>query len=62
MMIPDKCFDRFKGPEEDKTVTTDWRGGEVYSGDEYILIDGDIVLRGDLEEYAVAHFGKVEIA
>lgn len=38
-------------PPEPKVWGYDWQGEEIYVGDEYYDMDGDYVLKSDIEEY-----------
>ncbi|PZL78208.1 hypothetical protein CI088_00100 [Enterococcus plantarum] len=43
---------------KNKPIGIDWRGGEVLEGDRGLLIDGDIVLENDIQNYIEAKYGK----
>lgn len=48
--------------EEENPVAFDWRDGEIYAGDEYYDIDGDLVLKDGLKEYIESVYGKAVTA
>lgn len=43
---------------EPKIFGTDWKGHEIYVGDEYYDVDGEFVPVGDIEEYMNEAFIK----
>lgn len=46
--------------EEDEPIIfgTDWKGHEIYEGDEYFDIDGNYVLVDDVEEFVRENYNK----
>ena len=44
--------------DEPKIFGTDWKGHEIYVGDEYFEIDGELVLVEELDEYAQERFER----
>ena len=48
--------------EEENPVAFDWQDGEIYAGDEYYDIDGDLVLKDGLKEYIESVYGKAVTA
>lgn len=44
--------------DEPKVFGTDWKGHEIYEGDEYFEIDGELVLVEELDEYAQERFER----
>lgn len=44
--------------DEPKVFGTDWKGHEIYEGDEYFEIDGELVLVEELDEYAKERFER----
>ena len=44
--------------DEPKVFGTDWKGHEIYEGDEYFEIDGEFVLVEELDEYAPEPFER----
>lgn len=64
MKFPSAAFDRWKTtpPEEEEPITTDWRGGYVEKGDLIYVIEGNVVMKDDLEEYIETVYGGAEEA
>lgn len=44
--------------DEPKIFGTDWQGREIYEGDEFYEIDGELVLVDELDEYAQERFER----
>lgn len=44
--------------DEPKVFGTDWKGHEIYVGDEFYKIDGEYVLVDELDEYAQERFER----
>lgn len=44
--------------DEPKNFGTDWKGHEIYEGDEYFDIMGEVVPVEDLEEFIGERFSK----
>lgn len=44
--------------DEPKVFGTDWKGHEIYEGDEFYKIDGEYVLVDELDEYAQERFER----
>ena len=44
--------------DEPKIFGLDWKGHEIYKGDEYFKIDGEFVLVDELDEYAQERFER----
>lgn len=44
--------------DEPKVFGTDWQGHEIYEGDEFYEIDGELVLVDELDEYAQERFER----
>lgn len=49
-------------PPEVKPVSKDWQGGDIYKGDSIYIIESDIVLKDDLENYIETLHGKAQEA
>lgn len=46
-----KLHNQYLEPEEEKSFGKDWHGNDIYDGDEYFDIDGELVKVEDAEEY-----------
>lgn len=46
-----KLHNQYLEPEEDEIFGEDWNGNNIYYGDEYFDIDGNLVLIEDIEEF-----------
>lgn len=59
MEFPSAAFDRWKTvpPEEEEPIMVDWRGGYVEKGDLIYVIEGNAVMKDDLEEYIETVYG-----
>lgn len=44
--------------DEPKVFGTDWKGHEIYEGDEFYEIDGELVLVDELDDYAKERFER----
>ena len=47
----DKLHSQYLEPEEDEIFGEDWDGNNIYFGDEYFDIDGNLVLVDDIPEF-----------
>ena len=50
---------RYLEQEETKIFGTDWQGHEIYDGDEYFDIMGELVLVEELEEFISERFSRI---
>lgn len=50
---------RYLEQEEAKIFGTDWQGHEIYDGDEYFDIMGELVLVEELEEFIPERFSRI---
>lgn len=50
---------RYLEQEEAKIFGTDWQGHEIYDGDEYFDIMGELVLVEELEEFISERFSRI---
>ena len=46
----------------ERAIAVDWQGGDVYQGDQFRIIDGDIVLEDDIVDYLDTKWGEVQTA
>ena len=46
-----KLHNQYLEPEEDEIFGEDWNGNNIYFGDEYFDIGGNLVLIEDIEEF-----------
>lgn len=46
-----KLHSQYLEPEDSKSYGKDWNGNDIYDGDEYFDIDGELVKVEDAEEY-----------
>ena len=46
-----KLHNQYLEPEEEKSFGKDWDGNDIYEGDEYFDIDGELVKVEDAEKY-----------
>jgi len=46
-----KLHNQYLEPEEDEIYGEDWNGNNIYFGDEYFDIDGNLVLVDDVDEF-----------
>lgn len=54
-------FDRFLEPEEDFVVAYDWKGNEIFEGEEVFVIDGEYIRNdfAEIESYFNENFEKI---
>lgn len=53
-----KLHNQYLEPEEDEIFGEDWNGNNIYFGDEYFDIDGELVLVEDIEEFVRENYSK----
>lgn len=53
-----KLHDQYLEPEEDEIFGEDWNGNNIYFGDEYFDIDGNLVLVDDVDEFVRENYSK----
>lgn len=53
-----KLHNQYLEPEEEKSFGKDWDGNDIYEGDEYFDIDGELVKVEDAEKYLRTVFAK----
>lgn len=53
-----KLHNQYLEPEEDEIFGEDWNGNNIYFGDEYFDIDGELVLVEDIEEFIRENYSK----
>lgn len=53
-----KLHNQYLEPEEDEIFGEDWNGNNIYFGDEYFDIDGELVLVEDVEEFVRENYSK----
>lgn len=53
-----KLHNQYLEPEEDEIFGEDWNGNNIYFGDEYFDIDGELVLVEEVEEFARENYSK----
>jgi len=53
-----KLHNQYLEPEEDEIFGEDWKGNNIYFGDEYLDIDGELVLVEDVEEFIRENYSK----
>lgn len=53
-----KLHNQYLEPEEDEIFGEDWKGNNIYFGDEYLDIDGELVLVEDIEEFISENYSK----
>lgn len=46
-----KLHNQYLEPEEEKSFGEDWKGHDIYAGDEYFDVDGEFVKVEDSEEF-----------
>lgn len=46
-----KLHNQYLDPEEEKSFGEDWKGHDIYAGDEYFDVDGEFVKVEDSEEF-----------
>lgn len=57
-MAFEQLHNRYLEQDEPKIFGTDWKGNEIYEGDEYYDVDGEFVPVEDVEEYMNEAFSK----
>ena len=57
-MTFESMHNRYLEQDEPKVFATDWKGQEIYEGDEYYDCDGEFVPVEDIEEYMNTVFMK----
>lgn len=53
-----KLHNQYLEPEEDEIFGEDWNGNNIYFGDEYFDIDGELVLVEEVEEFVRENYSK----
>lgn len=53
-----KLHNQYLEPEEDEIFGEDWNGNNIYFGDEYFDIDGELVLVEDVEDFVRENYSK----
>ena len=53
-----KLHNQYLEPEEDEIFGEDWNGNNIYFGDEYVDIDGELVLVDEIEEFVRENYSK----
>ena len=53
-----KLHDQYLEPEEDEIFGEDWNGNNIYFGDEYFDIDGNLVLVDDVDEFVRENYSR----
>lgn len=53
-----KLHNQYLEPEEDEIFGEDWNGNNIYFGDEYFGIDGELVLVEEIEEFVRENYSK----
>lgn len=53
-----KLHNQYLEPEEDEIFGEDWNGNNIYFGDEYFDIDGELVLVEEIEEFVRENYSK----
>lgn len=53
-----KLHDQYLEPEEDEIFGEDWNGNNIYYGDEYFDIDGNLVLVDDVDEFVRENYSR----
>lgn len=53
-----KLHNQYLEPEEDEIFGEDWNGNNIYFGDEYFDIDGELVLVEDVDEFVRENYSK----
>lgn len=53
-----KLHRQYLEPEDSKSYGKDWNGNDIYDGDEYFDIDGELVLVEDVEEFVRENYSK----
>ena len=53
-----KLHNQYLEPEEYEIFGEDWNGNNIYFGDEYFDIDGELVLVEGIEEFVRENYSK----
>lgn len=53
-----KLHDQYLEAEEDEIFGEDWNGNNIYIGDEYYDIDGNLVLVDDVDEFVRENYSR----
>lgn len=53
-----KLHNKYLEPEEDEIFGEDWNGNNIYFGDEYFDIDGELVLVEEVEEFVRENYSR----
>ncbi len=53
-----KLHNQYLEPEYDEIFGEDWNGNNIYFGDEYFDIDGELVLVEEVEEFVRENYSK----
>lgn len=53
-----KLHNQYLEPEEDTIFGEDWNGNNIYFGDEYFDIDGNLVLVDDVDEFVRENYSR----
>lgn len=53
-----KLHNQYLEPEENEIFGEDWNGNNIYFGDEYFDIDGELVLVEEVEEFVRENYSK----
>ena len=53
-----KLHNQYLEPEEDEIFGEDWNGNNIYFGDEYFDIDGNLVLADDVDEFVRENYSR----
>lgn len=54
----EKLHEQYLEPEEDEIFGEDWNGNNIYFGDEYFDIDGELVLVEGIEEFIRENYSR----
>ena len=54
----DKLHSKYLEQEEEEIFGEDWNGNNIYYGDEYYDIDGNLVLVDDVDEFVRENYSK----
>ena len=53
-----KLHGQYLEPEEDEIFGEDWNGNNIYFGDEYFDIDGNLVLVDGVDEFVRENYSR----
>lgn len=53
-----KLHNQYLEPEENEIFGEDWNGNNIYFGDEYFDIDGNLVLVDDVDEFVRENYSR----